>query len=248
MGHQPHRHGGVLRRVGGSLQPWLADHRDEVFLATKTGDGEATRARRARTVARAHGRRPRRPRSSCTTSSSPTSGTSPSGPAAPSRRWPGPRRGARAPHRVTGHGLRIAEMHLRSLERFPFDCRAVPYNHSLLRAGVPADGEALRRALRRRTASAVQTIKSIARGRWRRGRRAALQLVRAADRPGAIGRAVRFVLSDRDCSSTRRAMPGSCRCWSWRPQAVRPAGRRRAGRRRRGVGIARSSTAGHGRM
>ena len=44
------------------LQPWLADHRDEVFLATKTGerDGAAARAELERSL-RADGRRPRRP-------------------------------------------------------------------------------------------------------------------------------------------------------------------------------------------
>ena len=33
---------------------------------------------------------------------------------------------------VTGHGLRIAGMHLRSLERFPFDSVLFPYNPTLL--------------------------------------------------------------------------------------------------------------------
>ena len=32
---------------------------------------------------------------------------------------------------VTGHGLRIAEMHLRSLERFDFDSVLLPYNFTM---------------------------------------------------------------------------------------------------------------------
>ena len=86
---------------------------------------------------------------------------------------------------VTGHGLRIAEMHLRSLDRFPFDTVLFPYNHSLLaEPAYRADVEAL---VERCDADgvALQTIKSIARRRWTDGcRRSALRLVRAADRPG----------------------------------------------------------------
>ena len=33
---------------------------------------------------------------------------------------------------VTGHGLRIASMHLRSLERFDFDSVLLPYNFVLM--------------------------------------------------------------------------------------------------------------------
>ena len=38
---------------------------------------------------------------------------------------------------VTGHGLRIARMHLASLERFPFDSVLFPYNHQLARRTRP---------------------------------------------------------------------------------------------------------------
>jgi aryl-alcohol dehydrogenase-like predicted oxidoreductase len=67
---------------------------------------------------------------------------------------------------VTGHGLRIAGMHLRSLARFDFDSVLFPYNH-LLRAdsGYRADVEALIATCHDRGV-AVQTIKSAARRRW----------------------------------------------------------------------------------
>lgn len=72
---------------------------------------------------------------------------------------------------VTGHGNRIARMHLRSLERFPFDSVLLPYSFVNLR------DEAYRRdvaeLLERAAADgvAVQTIKSVARRRWPAGHR-----------------------------------------------------------------------------
>lgn len=67
---------------------------------------------------------------------------------------------------VTGHGLRIPQMHLKSLERFPFASVLVPLNYSLWQ--IPeyrADMEALL-SYCDQTSVAVQTIKSVARRRW----------------------------------------------------------------------------------
>lgn len=67
---------------------------------------------------------------------------------------------------VTGHGLRIPAMHLRSLDEAPFGSVLIPYNHSLLAIDqYRSDVEAL---LSRCAADdvAVQTIKSVARRRW----------------------------------------------------------------------------------
>jgi aryl-alcohol dehydrogenase-like predicted oxidoreductase len=70
---------------------------------------------------------------------------------------------------VTGHGTRVAGMHLRSLERFAFDSVLLPCNFPQLRDGDYArDFEALRAVCRERGV-AVQTIKSIARRRWPEG-------------------------------------------------------------------------------
>lgn len=67
---------------------------------------------------------------------------------------------------VTGHGLRIAAMHRRSLERFAFDSVLLPFNHALLGdAQYRAEAEALLETCAERQV-AVQTIKSIARRRW----------------------------------------------------------------------------------
>lgn len=67
---------------------------------------------------------------------------------------------------VTGHGTRIAAMHLRSLERFDFDSVLLPYNFTMLRNdGYRRDAEALLALCADRNV-AVQTIKSVARRRW----------------------------------------------------------------------------------
>ena len=67
---------------------------------------------------------------------------------------------------VTGHGLRIAEMHRRSLERFPFDSVLLPYNYALMRDDAyRASFDALVDTCDERQV-AVQTIKSVARRRW----------------------------------------------------------------------------------
>lgn len=67
---------------------------------------------------------------------------------------------------VTGHGLAVARMHLRSLERFHFDSVLLPYNYVMMRdAAYAADFEALARVCAGRNI-AMQTIKSLALGPW----------------------------------------------------------------------------------
>jgi aryl-alcohol dehydrogenase-like predicted oxidoreductase len=96
---------------------------------------------------------------------------------------------------VTGHGLRIAGMHLRSLERADLDSVLLPYNHSLLQVpGYRADVERLLGECEHRQV-AVQTIKAIARRRWaddHEGPR--FSWYEPLDDPDALARAVRFVL------------------------------------------------------
>jgi aryl-alcohol dehydrogenase-like predicted oxidoreductase len=67
---------------------------------------------------------------------------------------------------VTGHGLTVARMHLRSLDRFPFDSVLLPYSFVQMRDPVyAADFEALATACAERGV-AVQTIKSISLAPW----------------------------------------------------------------------------------
>jgi aryl-alcohol dehydrogenase-like predicted oxidoreductase len=67
---------------------------------------------------------------------------------------------------VTGHGLTVAAMHVRSLERFPFDSVLAPYSYVQMRdERYAADFEALA-ALCKRSGTALQTIKSISLAPW----------------------------------------------------------------------------------
>jgi aryl-alcohol dehydrogenase-like predicted oxidoreductase len=67
---------------------------------------------------------------------------------------------------VTGHGLTVARMHLRSLERFAFDSVLLPYSYVQMRdPGYDADFEQLT-ALCSERGVAVQTIKSITLAPW----------------------------------------------------------------------------------
>ncbi|MCL4870328.1 MAG: aldo/keto reductase [Anaerolineae bacterium] len=67
---------------------------------------------------------------------------------------------------VTGHGVTIAQMHLRSLERFPFDSVLLPYNYVMMQnPQYAADFETLLAVCQERNV-AVQTIKSLTRGPW----------------------------------------------------------------------------------
>ncbi len=96
---------------------------------------------------------------------------------------------------VTGHGLRIARMHLQSLERFDFDSVLLPYNFSLLQLdGYRADVEQLLATCEARDV-AVQTIKSIARRRWSdRSAESGRSWYEPIPDRGALARGVRYVL------------------------------------------------------
>jgi aryl-alcohol dehydrogenase-like predicted oxidoreductase len=176
------------------LAPWLAAHPDEFFVATKTGDrgGDAARASLERSLARLgvdhvdlvqlHN-------------------------LVEPDEWdvafgPGGAVDALARARdegltrfvgVTGHGLRIARMHARSLERFDFDSVLLPYSYLLLQHDVyRADVERLLAMCEERNV-ATQTIKAVARRRWRDHERHFSWYEPLAD-DGAVDRAVRYVL------------------------------------------------------
>jgi aryl-alcohol dehydrogenase-like predicted oxidoreductase len=97
---------------------------------------------------------------------------------------------------VTGHGLRIAAMHRRSLERFDYDSVLLPYNHLLLRDAEYGREVAALLATCRQRHVAVQTIKSVARRRWRERAEPAFSWYEPLPASPALERAVRFVLSD----------------------------------------------------
>jgi aryl-alcohol dehydrogenase-like predicted oxidoreductase len=177
------------------VAPWLGTHRDQFFLATKTGErtGDGARAGLEASLTRlgvdsvdliqlhnlvepgewetAHG--------------------------------PGGAVEALARARdeglvkfigVTGHGLRIAGMHVRSLQRFDFSSVLLPYNFTVMSDdGYRADVEELLQLCQERDV-AVQTIKSVARRRWPEGTEPEYSWYEPLPDRDALGRAVRYIL------------------------------------------------------
>ena len=96
---------------------------------------------------------------------------------------------------VTGHGWSIASMHLRSLERFDFDSVLLPWNY------VMYENERYREdfdavcALCEERDVAVQTIKSVARGPWATTEPNRNTWYQPLEDPADIERAVHWVLA-----------------------------------------------------
>lgn len=95
---------------------------------------------------------------------------------------------------VTGHGLTVAAMHARALERFAFDSVLLQYNYPMMHnPAYAADFEALFAVCRERGV-AVQTIKSITRAPWGDRPHTAATWYEPLRDPVAIDRAVWWVL------------------------------------------------------
>jgi aryl-alcohol dehydrogenase-like predicted oxidoreductase len=177
------------------IAPWMADHRGRFFLATKTSEraGDAARASLERSLTRlgvdsvdliqlhnlveqdeweiAHG---------------------PGGAVEALSRARD--EGLTRFIGVTGHGLRIAGMHLRSLERFDFSSVLLPYNYVLMSdARYRTDVEALLEVCEQRGV-AMQTIKSVARRRWPGGAERQFSWYEPLTNGEALARAARYVL------------------------------------------------------
>jgi aryl-alcohol dehydrogenase-like predicted oxidoreductase len=95
---------------------------------------------------------------------------------------------------VTGHGVTVAAQHLRSLGEYPFDSVLLPYNFPMSRnASYIADFEALVEVCAERGV-AVQTIKAITRGPWGDQNQTANTWYEPLTDQGAIDTAVSWVL------------------------------------------------------
>ena len=202
-------YGDAELRIG----PWMAEHRTRFFLATKTGErrGDAARAELECSLERlqvdsvdliqlhnlvepdewevAHG---------------------PGGAVEALVR--AQEEGLVRHLGVTGHGNRIAGMHLRSLERHPFASVLLPYSYAALQdPGYRADVEALLEVCAERQV-AVQTIKAIGRRRWDDGYDGPrYSWYEPVTDEAAIGRAIRWVLGHEqlflNTSSDARLLP-----------------------------------------
>ncbi len=177
------------------IGPWLARNRDEVFLATKTGERQRDAARdelhrsldRLRTdhvdLWQLHN-------------------------LVDEEEWemalgPGGALEAAVVARdeglvrfigVTGHGVEVAARHSASLERFPFDSVLLPYSYVMMQnEQYAADFEALAATCEERGV-AVQTIKAITRRPWGQRPQDRPTWYQPLEDPHAIGLAVHWVL------------------------------------------------------
>lgn len=95
---------------------------------------------------------------------------------------------------VTGHGVTVAAMHLRSLERFAFDSVLLPYNFVMMQnAAYAADFEELARVCAER-GIAMQTIKGITLGPWNEKEHTHGTWYEPLVEQGELDRAVHWVL------------------------------------------------------
>ncbi len=95
---------------------------------------------------------------------------------------------------VTGHGVTIAAMHMRSLERFDFDSVLLPYNYPMMQnPQYAADFEALLALCQERNV-AVQTIKAVTRAPWGERERTAATWYEPFTDQGDVDTAVHWAL------------------------------------------------------
>ncbi len=97
---------------------------------------------------------------------------------------------------VTGHEVIVPKMHLRSLDRFDFDAVLLPYNYPMMQNPDYADAfEQLVGVCENRNV-AVQTIKSLTRRRWGEQERNRATWYQPLEEQAAIDKAVHWVLGD----------------------------------------------------
>jgi len=182
------------------LNPFLQDHRGDVFLATKTADRDGAGARRGLETSLERmgvGHVDMIQLHNLVEEDEWRDAFSPGG--AVEALFAARDEGLCRHVGVTGHGLRIARMHLRSLAEAPFAAVLFPFNHSLLSTypDYAADVELLRDVCAQQGV-APQTIKYIARRRWADADEPHFSWYEPIDDEGARSRATEFVLAEPD--------------------------------------------------
>jgi aryl-alcohol dehydrogenase-like predicted oxidoreductase len=181
------------------LAPWLAHHRDEVFLATKTGE-------------RRHGAARDEIRRSLERMGVDQVDLLQLHNLVDAEEWSvalGPDGALEAAIEardeglvrfigVTGHGLEVAARHLQSLERFPFDSVLLPYSYVMMQnPEYAADFEALAAVCGERGV-ALQTIKAVTRRPWGERPRDRATWYQPFEDSAALELAVHWVLGRRE--------------------------------------------------
>jgi aryl-alcohol dehydrogenase-like predicted oxidoreductase len=149
------------------LAPFLKDHRNDVFLATKTGqrDGAGAREELERSLTRLEVASVELIQLHNLTDQKGWEQAMASGGAVEALAQ-AKDEGLVKHIGITGHGTYAAEMHLKSLNEYDFASVLVPYNYSMRQnPEFSADLEALIATCAERQV-AVQTIKAVARRRW----------------------------------------------------------------------------------
>jgi aryl-alcohol dehydrogenase-like predicted oxidoreductase len=179
------------------LAPWLARHRERFFLATKTGerDYDGAKASIERSLQRMQVEQIDLIQFHNLVDDAGWQTVMGPGGALEAALWARDHGLVRFIG-VTGHGTRVAEMHQRSIDAFDFDSVLLPYNHMMMQDPVYAAAFERLYATCLQRGIGIQTIKSVARRRWREddaSRR--LSWYEPIRDPEALRRAVHWVLA-----------------------------------------------------
>ena len=177
------------------IAPWMARHRDDFFLATKTGSRDAKGAREDLHRSLERLRVDRVDMIQMHALWHPDDWDRAMGPdGALEALIEAKAQGLARFIGVTGHGWTIAAMHKRSLAHFDFDSVLLPYN--VFMASDPRYKEAFEELLQtcRGRNVAIQIIKSIARGPWATTARTHTTWYQPLEAQADIDRAVHWIL------------------------------------------------------